>query len=302
MKAIESSILAVLAEKPSVARDIARVLGAERRGEGYLQGNGYVVTWAIGHLVSLAQPHEMNPEWRILGGRILCEVDVESLAPFPRTREAVQLHRREYYAIITYMDHQIGRVLDALEKSGKASNTYVILTADHGLAVGEHGLLGKQNVYDCSIRMPLLISGPRIPAGKRVDELVYQHSMYATTCELAGIPIPSHVEFPSLAPLLRGGSHSLHDAIFCYHREFQRTIRTKTHKLIVYPQVKKIQLFDIEKDPWEIHDLADDPAMASLKIKLMQDLRNLQKELDDPLNLHDPLNGVWTVFPASAKA
>ena len=64
MKAIKSSILAVLAEKPSVARDIARVLGAERRGEGYLQGNGYVVTWAIGHLVSLAQPHEMNPEWR----------------------------------------------------------------------------------------------------------------------------------------------------------------------------------------------------------------------------------------------
>src|SRR5271156_3777905 len=64
MKAIESSTIAVLAEKPSVARDIARVLGADKRGEGYLQGNGYVVTWAIGHLVSLAQPHEIKPEWR----------------------------------------------------------------------------------------------------------------------------------------------------------------------------------------------------------------------------------------------
>ncbi len=64
MKAIESSTIAVLAEKPSVARDIARVLGADKRGEGYVQGNGYVVTWAIGHLVSLAQPHEINPEWR----------------------------------------------------------------------------------------------------------------------------------------------------------------------------------------------------------------------------------------------
>src|SRR5580698_4826181 len=60
----ESGTIAVLAEKPSVARDIARVLGADKRGEGYLQGNGYVVTWAIGHLVSLAQPHEINPEWR----------------------------------------------------------------------------------------------------------------------------------------------------------------------------------------------------------------------------------------------
>src|SRR3977135_3143680 len=64
MKEIETSTIAVLAEKPSVARDIARVLGADKRGEGYLQGNGYVVTWAIGHLVSLAQPHEINPEWR----------------------------------------------------------------------------------------------------------------------------------------------------------------------------------------------------------------------------------------------
>src|ERR1035437_8945322 len=64
MKASESSTIAILAEKPSVAQDIARVLGAEQRGRGYLQGNGYVVTWAIGHLVSLAQPHEINHEWR----------------------------------------------------------------------------------------------------------------------------------------------------------------------------------------------------------------------------------------------
>ena len=121
----------------------------------------------------------------------------EALAPSPRTKDAIQLHRREYYAIITHMDHQIGRILDALEQSGQASNTYVILTADHGLAVGEHGLLGKQNLYDCSIRMPLLISGPGIPAGRRVDELVYQHSMFATTCELAGIEVPESSSFPA---------------------------------------------------------------------------------------------------------
>ena len=60
----ESGTIAVLAEKPSVARDIARVLGADKRGDGYLQGNGYVVTWAIGHLVSLAEPHQMNPQWK----------------------------------------------------------------------------------------------------------------------------------------------------------------------------------------------------------------------------------------------
>jgi choline-sulfatase len=226
----------------------------------------------------------------------------ESLTPWPRTREAIQLHRREYYALITHMDHQIGRVLDALEKSGKASNTYVIMTADHGLAVGEHGLMGKQNVYDCSIRMPLIISGPGISAGKRVDELVYQHSMYATTCDIAGIPIPGHVEFPSLAPLLRGVAAPVHDAVFNYHRRFQRSVRTKTHKLIVYPEVQKIQLFDLEADPWEMHDLCDDPSMATLKTELMDRLKRFQKELGDPLNLEDPLHGVWAVTPSRSKA
>jgi len=92
---------------------------------------------------------------------------------YPQARiqvEAVQLHRSEYYAHTTYMDAQFGQILDALDRSDQAANTYVIFTADHGLAVGQHGLMGKQNLYDHSIRMPLLISGPGIPAGKRVDE------------------------------------------------------------------------------------------------------------------------------------
>ena len=122
----------------------------------------------------------------------------EVLAPFPRTKEAVQLHRREYYALITLLDAQVGRILDALKQSGKVDNTYVILTADHGLAVGELGLMGKQNMYDCSVRMPLLMSGPGIHPGRRVDELVYQHSMYATTCDLAKVPIPKQWNFRAL--------------------------------------------------------------------------------------------------------
>lgn len=209
----------------------------------------------------------------------------EMLAPFPRTREAVQLHRREYYALITYMDVQIGRVLDALQQSGKADNTYVILTADHGLAVGEHGLMGKQNMYDCSLRMPLILAGPGIAAGKRIDELVYQHCLYATTCDLAGIPLPESVEFPSLAPLLRGGSQPVYDAVFSYYRDFQRMVRTRTHKLIVYPKIRRIQVFDIEHDPWEMHDLSGEASVAGIRRDLMQRLLQLQKQLGDPLHL-----------------
>lgn len=209
----------------------------------------------------------------------------ELLAPFPRTQAAVRTHRSEYYAIITHMDRQLGLVLDALEKSGKADNTYVILTADHGLAVGQHGLMGKQNMYDHSIRMPLLISGPGVPAGHRVDELVYQHSLFPTTCELAGIPIPKTVEFPSLADCARGGRSVKHDCIFSYYQQFQRAIRTRTHKLIVYPRARVTQLFDVAHDPWELHNLADDPRSAAIRKDLFHRLRQQQKELEDPLDL-----------------
>lgn len=212
----------------------------------------------------------------------------ELLAPFPRTKESIQLHRHEYYAIITHMDHQVGRILDALEASGRADNTYVIFTADHGLAVGEHGLMGKQNMYDCSVRIPLIIAGPSIRPGLRVEELVYQHSVYATACELAGIDVPQSVQFPSLAPMLRGEAAPVHDAVFSYYREYQRMVRTKTHKLIVYPHIKRTQLFDLEKDPWEMNDLSDDPQAATVKSALMERLLAFQRELDDPLDLDNP--------------
>lgn len=212
----------------------------------------------------------------------------ELLAPFPRTKEAVRLHRAEYYALISYLDHQVGVILQALERSGKAANTYVILAADHGLAVGQHGLMGKQNMYDHSIRMPLLISGPGIGRGKRIDELVYQHSLFATTCEFAGVPTPPTVEFPSLADLLRDSQSKGQEAVFCYYKNFQRAVRTKEHKLIVYPQAAMVQLFDMVNDPWETRNLASDPRYASIKNDLMQRLRQIRTELGDPLlGAHD---------------
>ena len=207
----------------------------------------------------------------------------EQLAPFPRTRKAVQLHRSEYYAIISYLDYQVGMILDALERSGKAANTYIIFAADHGLAVGQHGLMGKQNMYDHSIRMPLLISGPGIAQAKTIDDLVYQHSLYATTCELAGVPVPRTVEFGSLSGLLKGTRRGGQDAIFSYYRDFQRAVRTNEHKLIVYPKAGVTQLFDLSKDPWETRNLSSDPRYLTVRNDLTSRLHRLQTELDDPL-------------------
>ena len=209
----------------------------------------------------------------------------EILAPFPRTEEVAKTHLQEYYAIISHMDQQIGRVLAALEASGKADNTYIIFSADHGLAVGNHGLMGKQNQYDHSVRMPLIICGPDIKAGTQNDALVYLQSMYATTCDLAGLPKPNHVEFQSLTPLIQGQTAKGETEIFGSYKDFQRMIRTKEMKLILYPKAGKVQLFNIEKDPWELENLAEKEAYQKDVQELFNRLIQLQKVVGDTLKL-----------------
>jgi arylsulfatase A-like enzyme len=140
----------------------------------------------------ISMPRSFVPEYpfneAMASGRKLRD---EKLAPFPRTEYSVKVNRQEYYAIITHMDDQIGRILDALEKSGQADNTYLFFSADHGLAVGRHGLMGKQNLFDHSVRVPLMLVGPGVPAGEKRDASVYLQDIMATSLELAGAERPS---------------------------------------------------------------------------------------------------------------
>jgi len=212
----------------------------------------------------------------------------EKLAPFPRTPEAIKVHLQEYYAIVSHCDEQIGRILDFLESSGQADNTYIILSSDHGLAVGSHGLMGKQNQYDPSIRMPLVICGPYIKGGRRVDDMVYLHSMFATTCDFAGIPLPPSVEFKSLTPAMNGCPCGGEKAIFGSYKDYQRMIRTDKYKLIMYPQVKKTQLFDLVKDPDELENLAYKPQHRDTVYKLFADFKHLQTKVGDTLEINSP--------------
>ncbi|MFH4967455.1 sulfatase-like hydrolase/transferase [Gaetbulibacter sp. M240] len=210
----------------------------------------------------------------------------EILAPFPRTKEDIQLHRSEYYALISYLDSEIGRILKALEASGKADNTYIIMSSDQGLAVGQHGLMGKQNQYDHSVRMPLIIKGPGLKKGKKVSNKVYLQSMFATTCDLASIKTPETVEFKSLKGLLFGDTHGGEDYIFGTYKGFQRMIRSDKYKLIVYPEVKTIQLFDLENDPMEIQNLASNKSYDVIKNKLMKELILKEGELYDYITIN----------------
>ena len=118
----------------------------------------------------------------------------EQLLPFPREPEIIKQFIGEYYAMIQHMDDQIGRILKALEASGQADNTIVVFTSDHGLAVGQHGLLGKQNQYEHSIRVPFVIAGKGIDTNVEKTGMFYLNSVFPTTAELAGVPIPDTVQ------------------------------------------------------------------------------------------------------------
>lgn len=214
----------------------------------------------------------------------------ERLAPFPRTPHAVKVNRQEYYAIITHMDEQIGRILDALEKSGMADNTYIIFTSDHGLAVGDHGFIGKQNLYDRSIRVPLIVKGPEIPKATIIDEMVYLQDVMATSLDIASIKKPSHVEFNSLMPLIKKNKKSKYQEIYGAYINRQRMIRTHDFKLLIYPTINKIRLYDIKNDPDELVDLADDPNYKKTIKKLLKKFYKLQKQTGDSLDVSNILD------------
>ena len=192
---------------------------------------------------------------------------------------------RSINAIITHLDEQIGRIQDALAASGKSDNTYIIFTADHGLSVGHHGLLGKQNLFDHSVRVPLTIAGPGIPQDKRIDAPVYLQDVMPTSLEWAGVDKPDTVEFQSLMPLVRGEKEESYEAIYGAYMDFQRMVSDGGFKLIYYPKIDATLLFDLQHDPLEMNNLAGDPAYADRKQALWAELRKLQESTGDPLQI-----------------
>jgi len=217
-----------------------------------------------------------------------CDEDLrdERLAPFPRTEYAVKTNRAEYYAIITHMDAQIGRILAALEKTGKADNTYIFFTADNGLAVGHHGLMGKQNMYDHSMRVPLMVCGPGVPKNKKIDTPVYLQDIMPSTLELAGIDKPEHVQFKSLMPLIDGRRKNNYDAIYgAYQEDLQRMVIQGNYKLVMYPEIRKYLLFDLKADPLEMNNLASKPKYQPVINRLFKRFEKLQKETGDTLKI-----------------
>lgn len=207
----------------------------------------------------------------------------ERLMPYPRTPYAVKVNRQEYYALITHTDEQIGRILAALDETGQADETYIFFTADHGLAVGHHGLCGKQNMYDHSVRVPFMVVGPDITPGARNETPIYLQDVMATSLELAGDSNRDGVEFKSLMPLLSGEADSHYDVIYGAYMERQRMVTDENWKLIHYPTAGVVRLFDLADDPLEMNDLANEPEHAAKRLELQTRLQALMDSMNDPI-------------------
>ena len=206
----------------------------------------------------------------------------EGLAPWPRTEKMISDQLCEYYGLVTQLDQQVGRILSALQKSGQADNTIVVYTADHGLGMGSHGLLGKQNVYEQSMQCPLILRGPGIAKGKSSEAFTYVHDLYATLCNLAKVAPENKIDSKDLTEIIRGNSKEVRKSLFLPFQDNQRSINDGKWKLHIYPQINHQLLFDLEEDPHEMKDLSEDPNHSEELEKMKRLMSAWRKLLQDP--------------------
>ncbi len=223
-----------------------------------------------------------------------------------RDEQTVRNELGREYACSENIDIQLGKVLKKLEEMGELDNTYIIYTSDHGMSIGRHGLMGKQNLYEHTWRVPFIVKGPGIKAGQQVEGNIYLLDILPTVCELAGIEIPETVEGTSFKPVLDGEKEFIREVqygVYCGgSKPGMRTVKKGDWKLIKYDllegSLRKTQLFNLAENPNEYlpehgktgemqTNLADNPKNAD-KLKEMEVvLWEQMKANDDPYRLWD---------------
>lgn len=208
----------------------------------------------------------------------------EMLSPVPRTEARTRQEIANYYAMVSEVDSQIGRILDTLKLQGLDEHTLVVLIGDNGLAVGQHGLLGKQSAYEHSMGVPLAFRGPGVPKGQVRDAFVYHHDVAPTLLALAGMPKPKTMEAKSLVTLLQDATRVNRPVMVNCYQNKQRAVHIGDWKLIRYNVngVGHDQLFNLAEDPWETKSLLGQPGSFEHYRELDGALRAWMKAEGDP--------------------
>lgn len=208
----------------------------------------------------------------------------EWTALWPRSPDVLRDQWHDYYATITTIDMNIARLIAVLRETNQLDNTIIAFSSDHGLGMGSHGLMGKQNVYDAGFKPPMILAGPGIRQGQASDP-VYLMDLFPTLCELCGIDIPAGLDGRSFAAMLTGANPGPRQAIMLSYSDSQRAIRKDNWKMIRYPKIDRTQLFNLESDPNELINLSEQVEQQMRITELSTALRRLQREAGDTLSL-----------------
>jgi len=213
----------------------------------------------------------------------------ENLLSWPRQETMVKMVLADYYGLIEHLDKRIGDIISTLKKNRLYRNTIIVFTSDNGLAVGSHGLLGKQNLYEHSMRVPLIISGPGILEGKKMEAFAYLFDLFPTLSELCGLPLPDGIDGQSLLPVISGKVKEIRSSVFTAYRNTIRAVRNNEWKLIRYPARDFTQLFNLKNDPLELVNLSNDTTFDLVKEQLFGLMKEWQKVTGDTISLTAPV-------------
>ena len=184
------------------------------------------------------------------------------------------------------IDNQLAKVLNKLKDMDELENTYIIYTSDHGIAIGRHGLMGKQNLYEHTWRVPLIVTGPGIKAGQRVKGNIYLLDILPTLCELAGIEIPATVEGESFKPVLDGKRETIREVMYGVYsggtKPGMQSVMKDDWKLIKYDvmdgAIRETQLFNLKENPNEY--LSEHHQSGISQTNLATDLTRINEGID----------------------
>ena len=196
----------------------------------------------------------------------------EQLGDLPRNEKAIRKELRSYYAMITHLDDEIGRIITALKEKGEYDNTIIVLCGDNGLAVGQHGLMGKQSCYEHSLKIPLLVAGPNIPK-QRVQQNVFLMDIYPTLMDICGFETPDSVTSKSFYKALIGEEFKGREQMYGLFKDLVRSYRDGDYKIIEFANVtRRTMLFNIKNDPYETCDLSENAEYKEMLVQMREKL------------------------------
>lgn len=215
---------------------------------------------------------------------------MSNLYPFSRMKNSDHRYvRAAYWAMVDLIDEQVGKMVDALERTGQLDDTLIIFMSDHGELLGDHGVYLKgPHFYEPAIHVPLILSCPRlITKPVRVSSFVELVDLAPTFLEAAGTDVHPGMQGKSLMKILKGEATDHRDDIYCESYEadqgYAMMVRDQTHKIVVYHSKNEGELYDLNHDPTESENLWDSPEHTHDKLRMLERLCHRMAETVDPL-------------------